>query len=172
MKGAIGLKGWFEKMESVFRIYICAKNYQVKYAMCTLLDGALNWWNSYVKTIELDAAYGRTWEELKKMMTGEYWTHKRHSGKSECFKSDQDLGSNPHGTRFNGLSGKSQGRKDADNKRKWEDEQGGNPYQQQTKRREVVRAYVVGSCDKKGYDGTLPLCDRCNLHHYHGPCPA
>ncbi|GKA71995.1 hypothetical protein Tco_0778211 [Tanacetum coccineum] len=65
-------------------------------------------------------------------------THRRHSWKSECLKADQDSRINPHGTRFDGLSCKSQGRKDADNKRKWENEQGGNPYQQQTKRRKVV----------------------------------
>ncbi|GKB03372.1 reverse transcriptase domain-containing protein [Tanacetum coccineum] len=62
--------------------------------------------------------------------------------------------------------------KDANNKRKWEDEQGGNPYQQQTKRRKLVRAYATGSCDRKGYVGTLPLYDRCNLHHHLSPCPA
>ncbi|GKG00263.1 reverse transcriptase domain-containing protein, partial [Tanacetum coccineum] len=71
-EGAVGLTRWFEKMESVFRICNCAENCQVKYATCTLLDGALTWWNSYVKTIGLDAAYETTWEELKKMMTEEY----------------------------------------------------------------------------------------------------
>ncbi|GJW08657.1 ribonuclease H-like domain-containing protein [Tanacetum coccineum] len=44
--------------------------------------------------------------------------------------------------------------KDAENKRKWEDEQ------------EVVRVYVAGN--KKGYVGTLPLCDKCKLYHHHG----
>ncbi|GKF00910.1 reverse transcriptase domain-containing protein [Tanacetum coccineum] len=37
---------------------------------------------------------------------------------------------------------------------------------------EVVRAYNVGSSDKKGYVGTLTLWDKCNLHHHHGPCPV
>ncbi|GKE23284.1 hypothetical protein Tco_1434796 [Tanacetum coccineum] len=89
----------------------------VKYVTCTLLDGALTWWNSYVKTIELDAAYETTWEELKKMMTEEYCSRNklqnmgRHSGKGDCFKADQDSGSNPHGTRFDRSSCKSQGRK-------------------------------------------------------------
>nr|GEY03195.1 reverse transcriptase domain-containing protein [Tanacetum cinerariifolium] len=50
--------------------------------------------------------------------------------------------------------------KDAENKRKWEDEHGGNHYRQLTKRREVVRAYAAGSCDRKGYAENLPLCDR------------
>ncbi|GJS27572.1 hypothetical protein Tco_0488192 [Tanacetum coccineum] len=48
------------------------KNCQVKYAMCTLLDGALTWWNSYVQSVGLDAACETTWKELKQMMTEEY----------------------------------------------------------------------------------------------------
>ncbi|GKD57361.1 putative ribonuclease H-like domain-containing protein [Tanacetum coccineum] len=39
--------------------------------------------------------------------------------------------------------------KDADNKRKWEDGQGGNPYQQQTKRQEVVRAMLLNHVTRK-----------------------
>nr|GEU31872.1 hypothetical protein [Tanacetum cinerariifolium] len=49
-KGAVGLTRWFEKMKFVFRISNCATDCQVKFATCTLLDGALTWWNSHVKT--------------------------------------------------------------------------------------------------------------------------
>ncbi|GJX35843.1 reverse transcriptase domain-containing protein [Tanacetum coccineum] len=42
---------------------------------------------------------------------------------------------------------------------------------QQNKRNEVLRVYAVGSSDKKGYAGTLPLYDQCEFHH-HGPCQA
>ncbi|GJW15602.1 reverse transcriptase domain-containing protein [Tanacetum coccineum] len=59
----------------------------------------------------------------------------------------------------------------ADNKRKWEDEQEGNHHQQQNKRQKVGRVYVAGTSSKTGYAGTLPLCDKCKLHH-HGPCPV
>ncbi|GJR19314.1 putative reverse transcriptase domain-containing protein [Tanacetum coccineum] len=33
---------------------------------------ALTWWNSYVKTVGHDAAYGMTWKTLKKLMTDRY----------------------------------------------------------------------------------------------------
>ncbi|GJZ25271.1 hypothetical protein Tco_0562730 [Tanacetum coccineum] len=56
--------------------------------------------------------------------------------------------------------------RDADNKRKWEDDQRRNSGQ--NKRHEVVRAYVARSSDNKGYVGTLPLYDKCKLHHHHG----
>ncbi|GKD15699.1 hypothetical protein Tco_1200106, partial [Tanacetum coccineum] len=47
----------FEKMESVIHISNYAIECQVKYATCTLLGGALKWWNSHVRTIGHDAAY-------------------------------------------------------------------------------------------------------------------
>ncbi|GJS55892.1 putative reverse transcriptase domain-containing protein [Tanacetum coccineum] len=71
-EGVVGLTQWFERMESVFYISNCAVGKQVKYATCTLLGNALTWWNSHVKTIGHDAAYGMPWKTLMKMMTDKY----------------------------------------------------------------------------------------------------
>ncbi|GJW01862.1 hypothetical protein Tco_1560718 [Tanacetum coccineum] len=71
-KGAVGLTRLFEKMQSVFCISNCIDDCQVKYASCTLLDGALTWWNSYVQAVGIDATYETSWKELIKMMTEEY----------------------------------------------------------------------------------------------------
>ncbi|GJU58371.1 reverse transcriptase domain-containing protein [Tanacetum coccineum] len=71
-KGFVGLARWFEKMESVFRISNYATDCQVKFATCTLLDGTLNWWNSHVKTIGIDAAYGMPCNELMKLIMEVY----------------------------------------------------------------------------------------------------
>ncbi|GJS03063.1 putative reverse transcriptase domain-containing protein [Tanacetum coccineum] len=49
-KGAVKLAHWFEKMEFVFHISNWTVECQVKYATCTLLGGALTWWNSYFRT--------------------------------------------------------------------------------------------------------------------------
>ncbi|GJT23628.1 putative reverse transcriptase domain-containing protein, partial [Tanacetum coccineum] len=46
--------------------------FQVKYAMCTLLDGALTWCTSYVQLVGLDDVYETTWKRLKQMVTDEY----------------------------------------------------------------------------------------------------
>ncbi|GJX34076.1 putative reverse transcriptase domain-containing protein [Tanacetum coccineum] len=56
-KGVVGLTHWFEKMETVFHISNCPEGYQLKYALCTLLNSALTWWNSYKRTIGIEAAY-------------------------------------------------------------------------------------------------------------------
>ncbi|GJZ70525.1 hypothetical protein Tco_0634075 [Tanacetum coccineum] len=70
-KGVIGLMRWFQKMKSVFRISNYAMGSQVKFATCTLLDGALTWWNSHVQTIGIDEAYGMSWKDLMKLMIEE-----------------------------------------------------------------------------------------------------
>nr|GEU88685.1 retrovirus-related Pol polyprotein from transposon TNT 1-94 [Tanacetum cinerariifolium] len=43
----------------------------VKFATCTLLDAALTWWNSQIRSLGPDA-YSMTWEVLKKKMTKKY----------------------------------------------------------------------------------------------------
>ncbi|GKA48554.1 putative reverse transcriptase domain-containing protein [Tanacetum coccineum] len=68
----IGLTQWFERMETVFYISNCAIENQVKFATCTLHGVALTWWNSHVKTVGHDAAYGMPWKTLMKMMTAKY----------------------------------------------------------------------------------------------------
>nr|GFA41959.1 hypothetical protein [Tanacetum cinerariifolium] len=52
-KGAIELRRWFEKTESVFGISECAEGKKVKFAAATLQGPALTWWNSKIVTIAL-----------------------------------------------------------------------------------------------------------------------
>nr|GEV88141.1 hypothetical protein [Tanacetum cinerariifolium] len=70
-KGVVGLTRWIEKMESFFQISGCAVENQIKFATCTLLDAALTWWNSQIRSLVPDA-YSMTWEVLKKKMTNKY----------------------------------------------------------------------------------------------------
>ncbi|GJZ80656.1 putative reverse transcriptase domain-containing protein, partial [Tanacetum coccineum] len=72
MEGVVGLSQWFERMESIFHISNCTVENQVKFATCTLHSVALTWWNTHVKTVGHDAAYGMPWKTLMKMMTDKY----------------------------------------------------------------------------------------------------
>nr|GFD19890.1 hypothetical protein [Tanacetum cinerariifolium] len=72
-EGVVELTQWFERMETVFRISNCLAKNQVKFATCTLLAGALTWWNSHVRIVGNDAAYVMTWIELKKKMEDKYF---------------------------------------------------------------------------------------------------
>nr|GEV45831.1 putative reverse transcriptase domain-containing protein [Tanacetum cinerariifolium] len=58
----------------------------------------------------------------------------------------------------------------AENKRKVNDTSRSNQsqQQQQNKRQNISRAYTMGSGEKKLYEGSKPLCPKCN-HHHDGP---
>ncbi|GJW27216.1 reverse transcriptase domain-containing protein [Tanacetum coccineum] len=71
-EGVAGLSQWFERMEYVFHISNCTVENQVNFATCTLHSVALTWWNTHVKTLGHDAAYGMPWKTLMKMMTDKY----------------------------------------------------------------------------------------------------
>nr|GEX39202.1 copia protein [Tanacetum cinerariifolium] len=71
-EGMVGLTRWIEKMESVFQISGCAVENQVKFATCTMLDAALTWWNTQIRSLGPDA-YLMTWKVLKKKMTDKYY---------------------------------------------------------------------------------------------------
>nr|GEX65962.1 hypothetical protein [Tanacetum cinerariifolium] len=68
-EGVVGLTQRFERMESVFHISNCVVENQVKFTTCTLHGIALTWWNTHVKIVGHDAAYGMPWKMLMKMMT-------------------------------------------------------------------------------------------------------
>nr|GEV10465.1 hypothetical protein [Tanacetum cinerariifolium] len=70
-EGVVGLTWWIEKMESIFQLSGCSIENQVKFATSTLLDAALTWWNSQIRSLGPDA-YSMTWEVLKKKMTNKY----------------------------------------------------------------------------------------------------
>ncbi|GJU67823.1 reverse transcriptase domain-containing protein [Tanacetum coccineum] len=71
-EGVVELTQWFERMETVFRVSNCSVENQIKFSTCTLLAGALTWWNSHVMTVGHDVAYAMTWTDLKKKMTDKY----------------------------------------------------------------------------------------------------
>ncbi|GJR84911.1 reverse transcriptase domain-containing protein [Tanacetum coccineum] len=71
-EGVVELTQWFERMETVFRISNCSVDNQIKFSTCTLLAGALTWWNSHVRIDGQDVAYAMTWTDLRKKMTNKY----------------------------------------------------------------------------------------------------
>ncbi|GJW38309.1 reverse transcriptase domain-containing protein [Tanacetum coccineum] len=145
------LTQWFEKMESIFHMSNCTVECQVKYASWSLLGSALTWWNSHVKTVGHDAAYGMPWRILMKMMTDKRMLHE------ESDQVEKYVG---------GLLDNIQGQ----NKRRLDNNSSDNNAQQPPfKRQNVARAYFVGPSKKNEYVGTLLLCNKCKFHH-NDPC--
>ncbi|GJT85850.1 hypothetical protein Tco_1067567 [Tanacetum coccineum] len=145
-KGVVGLTQWFERMETVFYISNCAVKNQVKFAICTLLRAALTWWNSHVKTVGHDAAYGMPWKTLMKelaLMCGRMFLE-------ESDEVEKYIGGLPDMIQ-------------AKNKRKFDNN---NQAQHKLpKRQNVAQAYAAGTGERKEYVGTLSLCNKCKFHH-------
>ncbi|GKC81001.1 hypothetical protein Tco_1136718, partial [Tanacetum coccineum] len=67
-EGAVGLICWFERTESVFSRSNCAEKNKVKFAINTLTEEALFWWNSFAQPIGVEEAYKITWSEFKRLL--------------------------------------------------------------------------------------------------------
>ncbi|GKC87629.1 hypothetical protein Tco_1148278 [Tanacetum coccineum] len=55
--------------ECTFKDFLNCQPFLLRFATCTLLGATLTWWNSHVKIVGHDAAYGMPWKTLMKMMT-------------------------------------------------------------------------------------------------------
>nr|GFA45939.1 putative reverse transcriptase domain-containing protein [Tanacetum cinerariifolium] len=70
--GAVELRRWFEKTESVFEISECAEGKKVKFVAATLEGPALTWWKTKVATMGLEMVNQMPWTEMKQLMTAEF----------------------------------------------------------------------------------------------------
>nr|GEW94222.1 hypothetical protein [Tanacetum cinerariifolium] len=153
----------------------------VKFATCTLLDAALTWWNSQIRSLGPDA-YLMTWEVLKKKMTDMYYLQ------GEIKELEIDLwnlkvkGNDvpAYTKRFQELTlictkfvanEIEKIDKQTNNKRKVDESFKNNHGRQQqpVKRQNVTKIYNMGLGEKKPYEGNLPKCTKCYFYH-NGPC--
>ncbi|GJY33294.1 hypothetical protein Tco_0417763 [Tanacetum coccineum] len=71
-EGAVGLIRWFKRTESVFSHSKCAEKNKVKFAINTLTEEALFWWNSFTQSIGIEEAYKITRSEFKRLLIKKY----------------------------------------------------------------------------------------------------
>ncbi|GKE38720.1 putative reverse transcriptase domain-containing protein, partial [Tanacetum coccineum] len=186
----VGLIRWFEKMETVFHISNCLEKSQVKYATCTLLDGALTWCNSHKRTIGTEAAFAMSWRELMKQMTEVYcprnkiqkmetelwnltmknnnltaYTQRFQELTMMCTKmalEEEDRVEKFIGGLSDNIQGNGYAVRNAENKRRLNNNRGQQPpfIRQNTRGQNIARAYMAGNNEKKEYEG-----------HYRKDCP-
>ncbi|GKG34909.1 hypothetical protein Tco_0437605, partial [Tanacetum coccineum] len=72
VEGAVELRRWFEKTESVFKISECAEGKKVNFAAATLEGPTLTWWKTKVATMGLETVNQIPWTEMKQLMTAEF----------------------------------------------------------------------------------------------------
>ncbi|GJU13067.1 putative reverse transcriptase domain-containing protein [Tanacetum coccineum] len=142
-EGVVGLIRWSEKMET--------------------------------RTIRTDAAYALSWRELLKLMT-EVYCPRNEIQKMETELWNLSVKNNDMATytqRFQELTMMCT-KMDPEEEDRVKKFIGGLPDNIQgnnTRGQNVARAYMAGNNEKNGYEGTLPFCNRCKLHH-EGQCTA
>ncbi|GKD93936.1 hypothetical protein Tco_1373773 [Tanacetum coccineum] len=158
----------------------------VKFTTCTILGNALTWWNSHIKTVGHNAAYGMPWKTLMKMITDKYcprgeikkleieiWNLKVKganvgsviASKPKTIQDAIEFATELMDQKIHTFSDRQ-----AKNKKKLDDNSRSNQNQQQPfKKQNVDRAYTAGPGEKKVYGGSKPLCPKCNYHH-EGQC--
>ncbi|GKB26441.1 putative reverse transcriptase domain-containing protein [Tanacetum coccineum] len=146
---------------------------QVKFATCTLHGNALTWWNTHVKTVGHDAAYG-TSIDVRWMFPEESDVVEKYAGglldiiygnvmstKPKTMKEAVEMANNLMDQKLRTCA-----ECQNENKRKQDDNSRNNQNQQQSnKRQNTNRAYTAGTSEKREYSGSLPKCSKCNYHH-------
>ncbi|GJW45491.1 putative reverse transcriptase domain-containing protein [Tanacetum coccineum] len=150
-EGVVGLIRWFEKMETMFHISNCLEKSQVK--ECRFRKWKLKCELNRGRTMILDC-YIRDFKSLTLMCTK--WSPRED--RVEKF--------------FGGFPVNIQGIEQRLNNN-YRNNHGQQPphKRQNTRGQNVTRAYMAGNNEKNGYEGTLPLCNKCKLHH-EGQCTA
>nr|GEZ68348.1 hypothetical protein [Tanacetum cinerariifolium] len=158
--GVVELTQWFERMATVFCISNCLAENQIKFATCTLLAGALTWWNSHVRIVGNDVAYVELALLYVRTCPEESDRVKRYIGGLPDTIHGSVAASKPktmhEATEMaTGLMHKkirTYAERQAVNKRKFEDTSRNNQGRQQPpKRQDVARAYAAGSGHFKRY---------------------
>ncbi|GJW57400.1 reverse transcriptase domain-containing protein [Tanacetum coccineum] len=108
-------------------------------------------------TVGHDAAYEMSWKDLIKIMTEAYCP------RNEIKKLENELWNLT-------VKVRAYAARQIENKRILENNtRDDHAWQPPYKRQNIARAYTAGPSEKREYVGTLPLCNKCTLHH-NGPC--
>ncbi|GJS25667.1 hypothetical protein Tco_0454299 [Tanacetum coccineum] len=154
IKGAVKLRRWFEKTESVFEISECVEDKKVKFAAATLEGPALTWWKTKVATMGLETMNQMPWTEMKQLMIAEF---------CPIEEIQQCRARKTVRMAYKLMEQKSQARNERileGKKRKWENLQGGNSSGKGNQKQGNARAMVTAPTD-----GKLPLYERCFTRH-------
>nr|GEY44835.1 reverse transcriptase domain-containing protein [Tanacetum cinerariifolium] len=174
-EGVVELTQWFKRMKTVF----CISNYtvenQIKFATCTLLESALTWWNSHVTTVGPDVAHAMTRTNLKKKMTNKCCPRgeiKKLEVKlwNQKVKGTDVVSYNQRFQELRLMCARMFPKKSDKIKRYisglfdtiHESVMPSNP---KTMHDNTSRAYTTGFGKKKPYEGSKPMCSKCNYHH-------
>ncbi|GJT76221.1 hypothetical protein Tco_1042946, partial [Tanacetum coccineum] len=90
-EGVVGLIRWFKRTESVFSLNKCAEKNKVKFAVNTLTEEALFWWNSFTQSIRIKEAYKITCSKFKRILIKKYCPQTKIKKMEEAITMTQKL---------------------------------------------------------------------------------
>ncbi|GKD59272.1 hypothetical protein Tco_1296781, partial [Tanacetum coccineum] len=170
VEGAVELRRWFKKTESVFKISECVEGKKVKFVVATLEGPTLTWRKTKVATMGLETMNQMPWTEMKQLMTAEFCLIE------EIQRMEHELW-NLKIKEYDIVAYTQRNEKKLEGKkRNWENLQGGNSSDkgnqndnsrqtlQNNQKQGNARAMVIAPTD-----GKLPLCERCFTRHV-GQC--
>ncbi|GJV98065.1 hypothetical protein Tco_1549642, partial [Tanacetum coccineum] len=139
-EGVVELTQWFERMETVFRISNCSMENKIKFSTCTLLAGALTWWNSHVRIVGHDVAmFPEESDKVKRYVGG--FPDMIHgsvvASKPKTMKEATEMATELMDKKISTFA-----ERQAENKRKLDNNH--QAQQQLPKRQNVVQAYATG----------------------------
>ncbi|GJW01667.1 putative reverse transcriptase domain-containing protein [Tanacetum coccineum] len=135
--------------------------------------GLTRWFEKMESVHNVEVAHAMPWAALKKMMTDKYCPR----GEIKKIETEMwNLKNVPRRTKGRKIEKLSVRLLDmilgSVNASKSKTMQENNQNQQQQNRRQNTgQAYAAGNSDRKPYEGSKPLCAKCNCHHEAGPCP-
>nr|GEV51995.1 putative reverse transcriptase domain-containing protein [Tanacetum cinerariifolium] len=155
-EGVASLSQWCERMESVFHISNCAAENQVKFATCTLHSVALTWM-FFDESDNIEKYIGG----LPDMIHGSVV-----ASKPKTIQEAIEIATELMDKKIRTFA-----KRKTASKRKFKNTSRNTQNQQHysNKRQNTGRVYTAASGEKKQYEGSKPLCTKCNYHH-DGPC--
>nr|GEU53338.1 reverse transcriptase domain-containing protein [Tanacetum cinerariifolium] len=139
--------------------------FNVKFAISTLTEEALFWWNSFAQPIVIEEAYKITWFEFKRLFITKYCPQTEIKKMEETIAITQRLieqvikhnyvqETNDHKQKLEGKSNTTNG-----NNNNYRNNNHNNDYhQQQNKRQETVRTHAATSNKNKNYTENKRMC--------------
>ncbi|GJR85686.1 hypothetical protein Tco_0209697 [Tanacetum coccineum] len=181
--GAVGLIRWFKRTELIFSHSKYAEKNKVRFAVSTLTEEALFWWNSFTQSIGIEEAYKITWSEFKRLLIEKYCPQTEIRKMEEAITMTQKL--IKHVMKHNSVQETNNHKRKFDDKRNTTDNNNNNypndrnnnnhsnnrnnnnylnnhnnhNHHQQNRRQETISTYPA-----KGYHGYLPFIGQGCLH--------
>ncbi|GJS63765.1 putative reverse transcriptase domain-containing protein [Tanacetum coccineum] len=136
------------------------------------LTSALTWWNLHKRTVGTDAAFAMSWRDLMKLMDDRF--QELTMVCTKMVPEEEDQVERYIGGLLDNIQGNDNVVKNAEKPKEVESIRDNRGQQPPFKRPNVggqnlVRAYMASNNERKPYNGLLPLCNKCKLHH-EGPC--